>query len=147
MRVPALPSTAVRFTCALGHKLDRTSRATCCEARADNRATEICGLCFSASACASLIESTGEFGELVGPDVGCDAVWRRAYPLRDDFCGIGLEGKFDRPTASVSWAAMQADNARTVPMVTRGLVLRIFSWCRLGFRFMLASPGPGRVDS
>src|SRR5437868_10096059 len=57
MRLPARASTPVRLTVAVGHKLERTSRVTCCEAKAVSRATEICGLFLSAIASASLRES------------------------------------------------------------------------------------------
>src|ERR1039458_1937733 len=52
MRLLARESTPVKSPVAVGHKLDRTSRVTCWDARAVSRATEICGLFFNASASA-----------------------------------------------------------------------------------------------
>src|SRR5215471_10692199 len=63
MRLPARASTPVSSTLAVGHRLERTSRVTCCEAKAVSLATEIWGLFFSAMASASLSEScTGAGG-------------------------------------------------------------------------------------
>src|ERR1700688_1515858 len=52
MRLPDCASTPVSSPVAVGHRLDFTSRVTCCEARASNRATETCGLFFIAYASA-----------------------------------------------------------------------------------------------
>src|ERR1035438_9933510 len=94
MRLLSRESTPVRSAVAVGHKLERTSRVTCWNARAVSRATEICGLFFNASASASfndrdtcipglVWEADGScpFGDMLG------AVWFGGA------CGVGAEGK------------------------------------------------------
>ena len=49
-------STPVKSATAVGQRVERVSVVTWCDARAVNRATEICGLFFRASSSASLIE-------------------------------------------------------------------------------------------
>src|SRR5579862_7887653 len=73
--VPGFASTAVRSMRAVGHRLDLTSRVTCCDASAVSRATEIWGLFFSASPCASLTDRN-----LGAPGAACAGV-----------CGVALE--------------------------------------------------------
>src|ERR1700686_824906 len=59
MRLPDCASTPVISPVAVGHRFDFTSRVTCWEARASNRATETWGLFFIAyaSACCRLKDS------------------------------------------------------------------------------------------
>src|SRR5450755_3642267 len=94
MRLLAWESTPVRLAFAVGQKPDRTSRVTCCDARAINRATEICGLFFSASASACFNDR-----DTTGPGLAWEA--EDSCPFRDALgavrlgaaCGAGAEGK------------------------------------------------------
>src|ERR1700741_5018392 len=53
MRLFSCDSTPVISRFAVGHKVDRVSRVTCCDASANRRATEIWGLFFRANSSAS----------------------------------------------------------------------------------------------
>src|ERR1700686_2059866 len=94
IRLLARESTAVRLASAVGHRFERASRVTCCDARAVNRATEICGLFFNAWASASFRDRVIRF---VGLAWEADDCW----PLGDVLsvvmlaaaCGIGADGK------------------------------------------------------
>src|ERR1700690_2798585 len=93
MRLFALESTPVRSAVAVGHKVERTCRVTCWDARAVSRATEICGLFFNASAsacfkdrgiCAPGLTCESENGRPFAAILG--AVWWGTG------CGPGAEG-------------------------------------------------------
>src|ERR1700675_2201537 len=94
MRLLSWESTAVRAPAAVGHKLDRTSRVTCWEAKAVSRATEICGLFFNASASASFNDRN-----ICVPGLTWDSDDRCPFGAILEAgwlgtgCGIGAEGK------------------------------------------------------
>src|ERR1017187_9227838 len=93
MRSPGLVSTAVRSIRAVGHRLDRTSRMTCCDASAVSRATEIWGLFLSATASASFTDKTVGVAELpcgVSAGGAGEAV---VVAGSADTCGSGAEGR------------------------------------------------------
>src|ERR1700686_3899856 len=94
IRLLARESTPVRLASAVGHRFERTSRVTCCNARAVNRATEICGLFFNARASASFRDRAIRF-------VGLAWEGDDSWPIGDVLsmvmlvaaCGIGADGK------------------------------------------------------
>src|ERR1700674_390561 len=94
IRLFARETTPVRLASAVGHRFERTSRVTCCDARAVNRATEICGLFFNAWASASFKDRVIRF---VGFAWEADDCW----PFGDVLgvamlvaaCGRGADGK------------------------------------------------------
>src|ERR1022692_1928706 len=93
IRLLARESTPVRFATAVGHKFERTSRVTCCEARAVNSATEICGLFFSAWASASFRDRVIRFVGFA-PEAGdCLPGVVLGVVGLESTCGVGAEGK------------------------------------------------------
>src|SRR5581483_547815 len=74
-------STAVRLTFACGHRVERASRTTCCDARAVRRATEMTGLFLSAIASASFTERwITELGNGAGCCLSCALSWPESEP-------------------------------------------------------------------
>src|SRR5450432_136792 len=96
----ARESTPVRLATAVGHRFERTSRVTCCEARAVNRATEINGLLLSASASASFSDKLVRFVVVGGAKNWgpFGVVWL------EPACGVGAEGKLCVGKLNDAWA-------------------------------------------
>src|SRR5581483_2221950 len=107
IREPGLASTAVISMAAVGHRLERTSRVTCCDARALSRATEIWGLFWMANVSACFNESgvplptcgaaglCGVVGPCVAPGIPVEEpapAWARMNKSVLAL-GIGAEGK------------------------------------------------------
>src|SRR5208337_2212353 len=108
MREPGSASTAVRLTVAVGHRFERTSRVTCTDASAVSRATEIWGLFFRASACASFRDSSvGVPGLFRGVEFCDPPIGGIELTVGADCCGMGAEGKVDDASERISPCARQ----------------------------------------
>ena len=124
--VPGFASTAVRSIRAVGHRLDRTSRVTCCDASAVSRATEICGLFFSASACASLTDrDLGVPGAACAGACGSRARTRRLVkPLEAQ----AQTGRLAETAAlRLSWAKLHPESAKIRIICNQFLISLWFS--------------------
>src|ERR1700680_1302953 len=108
MRLPDCASTPVRFPVTVGHRFDFTSRVTCWEARASNRATEICGLFFIANASACFkVRDIGIPGD--GRALAC---WFELLCV-ELVCGIGAGGRLSAVcTLLDTWAKLNKCKAR-----------------------------------
>src|SRR5512135_3010837 len=85
-------STPVKSATAVGHRADRASRATCCDARADSLTTEICGLFLSASCSASLMERALGPIVLAGAADDCGPAVLAGTPEPAPTCDVGACG-------------------------------------------------------
>src|SRR5580700_11373826 len=112
MRAPVLASAAVRATVAVGHRFDRTSRVTCCDARAVSRATDIWGLFFRASACASFSDNTVGAPALLCEGPPCTSPFGALGTTGVAVCrGMGAGGKLENASVpDVPWANVNAGN-------------------------------------
>src|SRR5690348_9167142 len=124
IRLSSRESTPVRFAVAVGHKLERTSRVTCSDASAINRATEICGLFFIASASACFSErvigavelacglaGAGPLGAMPG------AVWPGIC------CGAGAAGRLCAVGTFIdAWVKPHTGNSNTVTAISTFLI-------------------------
>src|SRR5450755_2795779 len=91
-RLPGSASTAVRSMTAIGHKLERTSRTTCCDASAVSLATETCGLFLSARSCACFSDKGDGAPELACAPTDCDPPVALGTGGAGAVCGIGADG-------------------------------------------------------
>src|ERR1019366_5396033 len=126
MRDPGSESTAVKSTVTVGHKLDRNSLVTCCEARAVNRANEIWGLFFSASACASLNDSDVAGTGLFCPAVAGGTAIGMLEVAGGACCRVGAEGKLDGiPAPGTSCARLHAGTTKATQM-SKAFFIQLF---------------------
>src|SRR5579859_8107017 len=92
MRLLARESTPVRLAVAIGHRLERTSRVTCSDARAASRATEISGLFFNARSSACFKDRDICVPALVGALDNCPFGVAFGAGGLEPGCGCGADG-------------------------------------------------------